>query len=144
MTAVAVHVSHEHQRGELLADYDAFVDAIGLNPAQRSQRRRAARRFLERHGDPQTWMNTRPTPARLIDVHRLKAWPWLTWLIIDRRVRVDLEVLLAKPPGVDIGLWWTLANRAETCAPTPAPRDTAPGYDTAASDDQPVEPTGSL
>ena len=118
MTAVAVHMLHEDRCDDLLADYVAFVDAIGLNPEQRSQRRRAARRFLERHGDPQTWMNTRPTPARLVDLHRLKAWPWLTWLIIDRRVSVDLEVLLAKPSGIDIGLWWTLANRGEVSAAT--------------------------
>jgi integrase len=103
---------------DAVADYDAFVDAIGLNPAQRSQRRRAARRFLERHGDPQRWLDERPTPARLVDLHRLKAWPWLTWLIIDRRVTVDLELLLAKPGGVDIGIWWTLANQADIATAT--------------------------
>ncbi len=118
MTAVAVHMSDEHRCAELLADYGAFVDAIGLHPEQRTQRRRVARWFLERHGDPQTWMNTRPTSARLVDLHRLKAWPWLTWLIIDRRVSADLEVLLAKPSGVDIGLWWTVANRGEVSAAT--------------------------
>ena len=78
----------------------------------------AARRFLERHGDPQRWLDERPTAARLVDLHRLKAWPWLTWLIIDRRVRVDLELLLAKPGGVDLGVWWTLANQADVTAAT--------------------------
>lgn len=109
MSIVAIPAVQDDPRrhGDVLADYDAFVDAIALNPAQRSQRRRAARRFLERHGDPQHWLDERPTVARLLDLHRLKAWPWLTWLIIDRRVRVDLELLVAKPGGVDLGVWPT-------------------------------------
>ena len=63
-------------------------------------------------------MNTRPTPVRLVDLHRFKAWPWLTWLIIDGRVTVDLELLLAKPGGVDLGLWWTLANQGDIITAT--------------------------
>lgn len=113
MTAVAaIEVS---RRGDLFGDYVDFVDSLGVNSAQRSQRKIAARRFLARHGNPDVWMQ-RPTPVRLVDLHRLKAWPWLTWLMIDRRVRPDLELLLAKPPGVDVGLWWTLANQADVTA----------------------------
>ncbi len=102
---------------DLLGDYEGFVDSLGVNSAQRSQRKLAARRFLERHGDVEGWM-TRPTATRLIDLHRLKAWPWVTWLFIDGRVRPDLELLLAKPPGVDVGLWWTLANTTDVVAAT--------------------------
>ena len=112
MTAVA---AIDVRRGDLFGDYVAFVDSLGVNSAQCSQRKRAARRFLDRHGHPIEWME-RPTPIRLVDLHRLKAWPWLTWLMIDRRVRPDLELLLAKPPGVDVGLWWTLANQADVAA----------------------------
>jgi integrase len=101
--------------GDLLDDYVAFVDSLDVNSAQRSQRKRAARLFLERHSDPGVWMQ-RPTPVRLVDLHRLKAWPWLTWLMIEGRVHPDLELLLAKPPGVDVGLWWTLANQADVTA----------------------------
>ncbi|MFA5785666.1 MAG: site-specific integrase [Actinomycetota bacterium] len=108
MTALAL-ISDE--RGAVL-DYERFVDSIAVNSAQRSQRKLAANRFMERHGDPAIWM-TRPTATRLVDLHRLKAWPWLTWLFVDRRLRADLELLLAKPPGVDIGLWWTRANDAD-------------------------------
>ena len=119
MTAIAAAALLADRRaGDLLVEYDAFVNAIDLNPAQRSQRRRAARRFLERHGDPQTWLDERSTPTRLVDLHRLKAWPWLTWLVIDRRVRADLELLLAKPGGVDIGVWWALANQADITTAT--------------------------
>jgi integrase len=113
MTAVAA--IEVVRRGDLFGDYVGFVDSLGVNSAQRSQRKTAARRFLARHGNPDVWMG-RPTPVRLVDLHRLKAWPWLTWLMIDRRVRPDLELLLAKPPGVDVGLWWTLANQADVAA----------------------------
>lgn len=110
--------AEQRRASDVLVDYEMFVDAIAVNPAQRSQRRTAARRFLEHHGDPQRWLDERPTAARLVDLHRLKAWPWLTWLIIDRRVRVDLELLLAKPGGVDLGVWWTLANQADVTTAT--------------------------
>jgi integrase len=112
MTALAVI---GEQPGDHLEDYELFVDSIDVNSAQRSQRKRAARRFIDRHGDPHAWM-TRPTATRLVDLHRLKAWPWLTWLFIDRRLRPDLELLLAKPGGVDVGLWWTLANDVDVAA----------------------------
>ncbi len=100
---------------DLIGDYEHFVDSIELNSEQRSQRKLAARRFVDRHGDLHAWM-ARPTSTRLIDLHRLKAWPWLTWLLVDRRLRPDLELLLAKPGGVDVGLWWTLANETDVCA----------------------------
>ncbi len=103
------------QGGDLLGDYEHFVDSISVNGAQRSQRKLAARRFIGRHPDLDTWM-TRPTSTRLLDVHRLKAWPWLTWLFIDQRLRPDLELLLAKPPGVDLGVWWVLANHIDVTA----------------------------
>ena len=67
MTALAVV---GEQPGDLSGDYGHFVDSIGVNSAQRSQRKLAARRFIDRHGDPEAWM-TRPTATRLIDLHRL-------------------------------------------------------------------------
>jgi len=120
MTALATVGTARH--GDVLADYERFVDSAGFNSPQRSQRKIAARRFLERHGDLDAWM-ARPTPVRLLDLLRLKAWPWLTWLMIDRRLRPDLELLLAKPPEVDVGVWWTLANDVDVAAAT----DTAAG-----------------
>lgn len=52
----------------------------------------------------------RPTSARLADLHRFKAWPLFTWLVIEGRLRPDLELLLAKPGGVDLGVWWAVAH----------------------------------
>lgn len=98
--------------GDLLGDYYRFVDAIDVNPAQRWQRRRAAREFLARHPDPAAWMD-RPTSARLADLHRFKAWPLFTWLVIEGRLRPDLELLLAKPGGVDLGVWWAVAHASD-------------------------------
>ena len=46
----------------------------------------------------------------LVDLHRHKGWPFLTWLLVDGRLQTDLELLLAKPGGVDIGTWWSLAH----------------------------------
>lgn len=55
----------EEQRVDVLGDYERFVDSIAVNSAQRSQRKRAARRFMQRHGDLDVWM-TRPTATRLV------------------------------------------------------------------------------
>jgi hypothetical protein len=33
-----------------------------------------------------------------------------TWLVIEGRLRPDLELLLAKPGGVDLGVWWAAAH----------------------------------
>lgn len=103
--------------GDVVGAYEAFVDALGLNGPQRSHRKLAARRFLERHGDLDAWMQ-RPTPTRLRDLHRLHGWPLLTWMWVDGRLHADLELLLAKPGGVDIGLWWTLAHDDDVTAAT--------------------------
>ncbi len=66
-----------------LDDYLAFIDTLEVNSAQRSQRRYAGGRFVKRHGYVSLWM-TRPTRARLADLPRLKAWPMLTWLFVQR------------------------------------------------------------
>ena len=94
---------------DLPGDYERLVDALAVNNKQRWERRRAARLFLERHPDLTVWMS-RPTSARLVDLHRVKAWPLFTWLVVDGRLRPDLELLLAKPGGVDLGMWWSLAH----------------------------------
>lgn len=107
MTALASSARNAYA---VLGDYERFVDSIAVKSTQRSQRKLSARRFLQRHGDLGVWM-TRSTATRLVDLHRLKAWPRLTWLFVDRRLRADLELLLAKPPGVDVGLWWTPRQR---------------------------------
>jgi integrase len=116
MTAAAVSV----QRGgsvDVASAYDVFVDGLDIDSSNRWQRRRAARLFSERHGSVESWMR-RPTSARLADLHRLKAWPFLTWLFLEGHVRPDLELLVAKPPGVDLGVWWTRANGPDVARAT--------------------------
>jgi integrase len=109
MTAVVAAIDAAERPNDLLADYERFVDALGVNDKQRWERRRAARLFLERHPDLTAWM-TRPTSARLVDLHRVKAWPLFTWLVVDGHLPPDLELLLAKPGGVDLGTWWSIAH----------------------------------
>lgn len=55
---------------ELIAAYDAHVDTVSPCASVRFARRRSARRFVDRFPDPTVWMR-RPTPARLMDLHRL-------------------------------------------------------------------------
>ena len=62
---------------DLLAAYDADVGAMPVCASIRFARRRSARRFLDRYPDLGAWMH-RSTPARLADLHRLKAWPFVS------------------------------------------------------------------
>jgi hypothetical protein len=69
-------------------------------------------------GLTKTVLEARPG-GELADVHRLKAWPFFTWLVVDSRMRPNLELLLAKPPGVGVGVWWSIANPA-MCSASPS------------------------
>ena len=105
----------------LLGAYDAHVDQLPVAKAVRFERRRAARRFLHQHPDSETWMR-RPTSARLTDLHRLQAWPFLSWCFVHRHLVPDLELLLAKPGGVRLPEKWaahdpsSVADIAEAAA----------------------------
>jgi integrase len=89
----------------LLAAYDAYVAQLPVGDGPRYERRRSARRFLQQHPDPVRWMR-RPAPARLADLHRADAWPFVTWCFTEGRLQPDLELLLAKPSGVDLPAAW--------------------------------------
>src|SRR5262249_58911033 len=91
--------------GDVLADYQAYVDGLPITVGARRDRVYRARRFLAAHPDLDEWMR-RPTAARLRDLHRPKAWPLATWLFVTGRVRPDLELLLTKPPGCDLPSVW--------------------------------------
>lgn len=91
--------------GDLLGAYDEFVDALGIGSVQRSARRRAARAFLTEHPVVAAWAR-RPTPARLADLHRLQAWPFVSWCLVEGHVPADLELLLAKPGGCGLPETW--------------------------------------
>lgn len=94
---------------EFLADYEAWVAGLAITPDVRRDRRWRARRFLARHRDLNEWM-ARSTAARLLDLHRQRAWPFATWLFVTGRLSPDLELLLAKPGGVDLPAVWAAAN----------------------------------
>jgi integrase len=107
---VAAATVPSHGRGvDLLAGYDRHVARLPINDGCRYARRRAARRFLARHPDLGTWM-TRATPARLLDLHRADAWPFVVWCFVERHLRPDAELLLAKPGGVELASVWDAAH----------------------------------
>jgi integrase len=104
MTLAAVSRSLE-RNVDLLAAYQRHVAGLPINQGCRWARRRAARRFLTRHPDLQAWM-TRATPARLADLHRVDAWPFVVWCFTAGHLRPDAELLLAKPGGVELASVW--------------------------------------
>jgi hypothetical protein len=91
---------------DLLDAYAQHVATLTISKAGRAARLRAAQRFLTRHPDLGVWMG-RPTPQRLVDLHRAKAWPLLSWCVIAGHLRPDLELLLARPGGVELPTTWT-------------------------------------
>lgn len=97
------------QRMDLLAAYEDHVDSLPINQSCRWARRRAARRFLGRHPDLKAWMR-RPTSARLADLHRADAWPFAVWCFVHEHLRPDVELLLAKPGGVELSSVWNASH----------------------------------
>ncbi len=90
---------------DLLRSYFDHVAGLGIGESSRYARRRSAGRFLDRHPDLEEWL-ARPTPARVAELHRDKAWPFVVWAAVAGRLRVDAELLLAKPGGVDLSVVW--------------------------------------
>lgn len=89
---------------ELFDRYDAFVDTLGCGAQAKRLRRGAARAFLDRHADVAAWM-TRPTDARLRDIRRLGAWPFLAWCFVEQVVVPDVDLVAAKAKGEHYALW---------------------------------------
>jgi integrase len=94
---------------DLLAGYDRHVARLPINDGCRYARRRAARRLMARHPDLGAWM-TGATPARLLDLHRADAWPFMVWCFVAGHLRPDAELLLAKPGGVELASVWDAAH----------------------------------
>ncbi|MHB8290657.1 MAG: tyrosine-type recombinase/integrase [Acidimicrobiales bacterium] len=97
---------------DLLADYDDYVDTLMVNASCRWVRQHGARALLRHHPDLEAWM-TRSTPARLSDLHRAEAWPFVVWCFVTGRLRPDAEILLAKPGGVELASPWQTAHPGE-------------------------------
>ncbi len=105
----------------LLADYTSYVAALVINPDAKRLRRRAAERLTDVHPDLWAWL-TRPTPARLADLARSKAWPLICWAWVAGRLPVDLDLMLAKRQG-DLYALWAMAHpedvaRVASCSTT--------------------------
>lgn len=114
MTSVAA-VAASHDGGDLLAAHDTFVDTLAISAVQRSARKKAARQFCTDHRDLAAWMR-RPTPARLADLHRRHAWPFLSWLLVDGRLPADVELLVAKPGGCGLTETWCARHADDVAA----------------------------
>jgi hypothetical protein len=108
LTAVAAPRSRE-RRVDLLAAYQRHVAGLAISEGCRSARRRGAHLLLARHPDLGAWM-ARATPARLADLHRADAWPFVVWCSLAGHLRPDAELLLAKPGGVELASVWDAAH----------------------------------
>jgi len=111
MTALDV-VTAADSSDDLLDSYASWVATLPIQPSVRQDRVWRAARFLTAHPDIEVWMG-RPTPARLADLHRVRAWPFVTWLFVAGWVRPDLELVAAKPGGVDLPAAWAAANAGD-------------------------------
>jgi site-specific recombinase XerD len=93
---------------DLLIAYADALAGLPLNPDARRIRRNAAARLLAAHPQLAAWMR-RPTPARLADLKRTGAWPFLTWCFVEGHLVPDLDLLLVKTPG-DLYRQWALRH----------------------------------
>ena len=94
----------ERPGSDLLADYEAFVAQLRCGSQGKYLRRTAARRFLTRWPDPASWM-ARPTAARLADIQRSGAWPFLTWAFVSGALVADVDLLGARANGGHFTAW---------------------------------------
>lgn len=105
----------------LLTRYTSHVAALRISPDAKRLRRRAAERLTDVHPDLWAWLS-RPTPARLADLSRSKAWPMICWAWVAGRLPVDLDLMLAKRQG-DLYALWAAAHpedvaRVASCSTT--------------------------
>jgi integrase len=103
-TAGSTSAASPMTAGALLAAYAAHVQGLAISPDNRRVRLLAAERLLTGHGDLHGWM-ARPTPARLADLRRTGAWPFVTWCFVAGHLAPDLDLLLAKTPGGLYAAW---------------------------------------
>lgn len=102
-----------------MADYVVHVAGLSLGSQQRHARIKAAQMLSNRAGELALWM-TRPTAVRLAELQRTKAWPFLSWLLVEQHVPADLELLLAKPAGCDLPKTWCDAHPDDLARATAA------------------------
>lgn len=98
MSATALAALEAKGAPGLLISYARFVAGLSVGPGAKRLRRNAATVLLDRHPDLAAWMS-RPTPARLTDLDRSGAWPFVTWCFVEGALTPDLDLVLAKTPG---------------------------------------------
>jgi site-specific recombinase XerD len=98
VSAPAVVTLRRQGAPDLLVAYAEAVAQLPIGPDAKRQRRNAAQRFLAVHSSLSDWLS-RPTPARLADLKRTGAWPFLSWCFVEGHLRPDLDLLLARLPG---------------------------------------------
>lgn len=104
MSALAAVALRAAGAPDLLVAYAEHVQGLAINPDAKRIRRHAAEQLLAWHPDPVVWM-ARPTSARLADLRRSGAWPFVCWWFLEGHVRPDLDLLVAKLPG-DLYAGW--------------------------------------
>jgi integrase len=104
MSAPAALALRDAGAPDLLVAYAEHVQRLAINPDGKRIRRRGAEQLLAWHLDLRVWM-ARPTPARLADLRRSEAWPFLCWCFVEGHLRPDLDLLLAKLPGGLYAAW---------------------------------------
>jgi integrase len=97
VTVLAVTVAPQRD-DDLLAEYAMFVAGLELGLSAHELRNRCARKFLDVHPGLDAWMS-RPLAARLTDLSRVQAWPFLCWAILTRRVVPDVDLLVSRSQG---------------------------------------------
>lgn len=105
-----------------LEGYAFHVAGLAIESSARSARLKAARLLTDRTADLAVWMRG-PTAGRLAELHRTKAWPYLSWLLVEGHVPADLELLLAKPGGCDLPKTWCDAHPSDVARTTAAAAD---------------------
>jgi integrase len=106
----------------LLEAYRAHVAGLAMDAGSRSARLGAARVFLDTNPDLPRWM-TRPLSTRLRDLHRAKAWPFVSWCLIEGYLRPDVELLLGKPGGAGLPATWAERHAGDVARLAQAGRD---------------------
>ena len=111
MTVAARRHIYEGDAGRFAA-YEKHVAGLRIGAPNKSVRRVRAAALLKQHPDLDKWMS-RPTPARLADLQRTRAWPFVIWCMVEGHLPGDLELLLAKPHGVNVSPVWDAAHPGE-------------------------------
>jgi integrase len=103
MTTAAVAIAYRSldapiDVGATLEQFATYSSTLALSADAVELRVRLARRFVAAHPDLSVW-SQRTVTARLADLERIKAWPFVAWMILRGDIAADVEFLLVKHAG---------------------------------------------